>query len=703
MLAAAPAAALTPVSGSGSVSATDQLQYTVTSVLQAPQCMHFSMAQYDMLAEALLSYVPDSLAERFRHGLVVQAPKRRGSFTVPVPRRPVVSRTESISINLEQHDQEASPPSSGRNHRGSSGRFYGRSGSSGSSRGPTRGPKSSHTTLHAAAAAAPEPPQRAPASGVSWLGELRPACVAFVKFDIGALNSGLGRPSVAPAPAHDDDGGDNGGGGGGGDPAGAASADPARGSGEGAESAANEVSFGVLSELTSATGSVMNGTSGKWNGSFHREGSCGEGDGDDNRDDDASVSSASSGWLAGVVDGGTVVLPDFDVWEAAGGHRGSAFFPPRFSRLYAEETVLSLADSDAGAGGGAGGRRRGGPFAFGGSSSALSGDQSLSAVARRSLASASQAYASKRLLSPGAGGEGDDGGDGGGDSDGGGGKGDGGDASDRKGGGNGGDGGGVVGGIKAANRRESVISGRSTRSRRASLQMTLDEQATRMAAELQRVHTAVATAAKIVKQNKGFVNKVIMDEKGLVLIYAFGAPGNSIEENHFHAVQTAALVEEALAKMSHPVGIGISTGQVCFSLLGLSAVRCEYALLGDTVNLAARLAAHAQHELPGGGGVLACPATVEPLSEAALAQERLLVENVGSIHPKGKTQTLPIYQVRRRKGPATDPTSSLPVRRLQHATASRYVWNAAGQRHANAEGCPLLGRVAEEALAHSLL
>jgi class 3 adenylate cyclase len=99
-------------------------------------------------------------------------------------------------------------------------------------------------------------------------------------------------------------------------------------------------------------------------------------------------------------------------------------------------------------------------------------------------------------------------------------------------------------------------------------------------------------------------------------------------------------------------GIGVATGQVCAALLGLSTVRCEYALVGDTVNLAARLATHAAES---GRGMLACPATMAPLlmgrgsNSAQQLQDGegrdFTAECVGTLRPKGKSSEVSVYQV----------------------------------------------------------
>jgi class 3 adenylate cyclase len=130
---------------------------------------------------------------------------------------------------------------------------------------------------------------------------------------------------------------------------------------------------------------------------------------------------------------------------------------------------------------------------------------------------------------------------------------------------------------------------------------------------LERVGKDCIKAADAVLELGGQVNKIIMDDKGLSLLYAFGTPGCSYEDNVARALQVALKIQEGVLESGNGgwrFGVGISSGEVCVGLLGLSSVRCEYALVGATVNMAARLASQAQ---AGEWGVLTEPSTVEQI------------------------------------------------------------------------------------------
>ena len=87
----------------------------------------------------------------------------------------------------------------------------------------------------------------------------------------------------------------------------------------------------------------------------------------------------------------------------------------------------------------------------------------------------------------------------------------------------------------------------------------------------------------------GVLNKVMMDDKGLICLCLFGIPLHSHENDSVRSVRFALGVGKRIHKLIKcPIAVGISRASVFCGLTG-SAYRCEYTVLGDGVNIAARL------------------------------------------------------------------------------------------------------------------
>ena len=88
---------------------------------------------------------------------------------------------------------------------------------------------------------------------------------------------------------------------------------------------------------------------------------------------------------------------------------------------------------------------------------------------------------------------------------------------------------------------------------------------------------------------KGSLNKFLMDDKGSVVLLAWGLPPFSSEDDAIHCVATATQIWRSLRERGCETQIGVTSG-VCFSgICGTSGSRREYSVLGEVVNLAAVL------------------------------------------------------------------------------------------------------------------
>ncbi len=161
---------------------------------------------------------------------------------------------------------------------------------------------------------------------------------------------------------------------------------------------------------------------------------------------------------------------------------------------------------------------------------------------------------------------------------------------------------------------------------------------------LEELERAIIVAFQLTLSAGAFIRQFTMDEKGLVLIYCCGLPGGrAIDSKHQQAVSLGVSLHcRLLEQLNHKVGIGIASGRVCCGFVGQQDLRCEYSLVGDTVNLAARLAGRAQKT---GEGVVCCAGTIEPLRAEPFRLRGLNIESGGFMRPKGKTYDVELFVV----------------------------------------------------------
>jgi class 3 adenylate cyclase len=90
----------------------------------------------------------------------------------------------------------------------------------------------------------------------------------------------------------------------------------------------------------------------------------------------------------------------------------------------------------------------------------------------------------------------------------------------------------------------------------------------------------------------GSLRQYVIDDKGCLAIAAFGLSGSSHEDNSIRAIETALRIRHLLNHEGISVRFGITSGKVYCGLVG-TGDRCEYAMMGSSVNLAARFMANA--------------------------------------------------------------------------------------------------------------
>ena len=140
----------------------------------------------------------------------------------------------------------------------------------------------------------------------------------------------------------------------------------------------------------------------------------------------------------------------------------------------------------------------------------------------------------------------------------------------------------------------------------------------------------------LIFDNGGTLDKYLGD--GIMAL--FGAPWPKPDDAQ-RAVRTAGAMQRALVALNRQwqargqepfqMGVGINSGQVTAGNIG-SSKRMDYTVIGDAVNLASRLCAHAA-----GGQVLISESTFREIGSPALRLE--------SIRVKGKAAPIEVYEI----------------------------------------------------------
>jgi class 3 adenylate cyclase len=102
------------------------------------------------------------------------------------------------------------------------------------------------------------------------------------------------------------------------------------------------------------------------------------------------------------------------------------------------------------------------------------------------------------------------------------------------------------------------------------------------------LHRATRAMQACIHGVGGSVTQMMIDDKGASLLAAWGIPLHAHEDDPARAVSAAKAIERNLAEHGIPISIGIATGRVWTGVRG-NERRREFAMIGDVVNLAARL------------------------------------------------------------------------------------------------------------------
>ena len=106
---------------------------------------------------------------------------------------------------------------------------------------------------------------------------------------------------------------------------------------------------------------------------------------------------------------------------------------------------------------------------------------------------------------------------------------------------------------------------------------------------VQLLQDSFAKVQEAVMDYEGSVNKFLIDDKGSTVIVVFGLPPISHENDATRGVLASLAVSSLLQDLGTDPAVGVASGSAFCGVVGHPGGRREYTVLGDIVNLSARL------------------------------------------------------------------------------------------------------------------
>mmetsp|Transcript_70287 Transcript_70287/g.150512 ORF Transcript_70287/g.150512 Transcript_70287/m.150512 type:complete len:1114 (-) Transcript_70287:73-3414(-) len=140
----------------------------------------------------------------------------------------------------------------------------------------------------------------------------------------------------------------------------------------------------------------------------------------------------------------------------------------------------------------------------------------------------------------------------------------------------------------------------------------------------------MSSIQRICYANEGTLNKFVIDDKGMLFLLVYGLPPLVHTDDPTRAVLGCFDMIKVFQRLGLEGRFGVTTGRAYCGVCG-SASRMEYTVLGDVINLSARLMANAPKD-----GVLVDEAT------ASLSTREVKYRALNPIKVKGKANPIPI-------------------------------------------------------------
>ncbi len=147
---------------------------------------------------------------------------------------------------------------------------------------------------------------------------------------------------------------------------------------------------------------------------------------------------------------------------------------------------------------------------------------------------------------------------------------------------------------------------------------------------IEQLNAVVQAIQRVVHHYDGSIAKLVESEKGTVLFAAFGLPPRAHEDDPARGIRAALEIEEVVADHALRSAIGVTTGTLFCGPIG-GRQRRDFAIVGDVVNLAARLMQAATDDI-------LCDAAT------ALVFDSIEYDALAPLRLKGKAETVPVFR-----------------------------------------------------------
>jgi class 3 adenylate cyclase/tetratricopeptide (TPR) repeat protein len=170
-------------------------------------------------------------------------------------------------------------------------------------------------------------------------------------------------------------------------------------------------------------------------------------------------------------------------------------------------------------------------------------------------------------------------------------------------------------------------------------------------------------AQDIIYRYEGSINKLAVDDKGTILLVLFGAPPLAHEDDPLRGLRCSRELVQLSQQMSLDLSIGVTTGRVFAGPIGGEARR-EYTVIGDKVNVAARLMSLAP------AGDIYCDFNTYRQTRTQMALEPLPAAAI-----KGKAGPIRLYRLAATRQTAEMATTRQPLvgRQVELAQLTAYL------------------------------